>query len=294
MERQIGILGAPSILGLRPTGVEEMPRALRQKNLAARLGSTDYGDVESLGYERVRDGFTGALNSRSVREYSIRLAGRVDSMLVDNVFPLVLGGDCSIVLGNLLALRRRGRYGLAYVDGHSDFYLPENSKTGEVAEMTLAVAVGLGPGILSTFDGSKPLVREEDVALFGYRDQDESIREGCRNVRESVSTSSLNYLKRKGIVTEANRVVERFSSSDLNGFWLHLDADVLNPEIMPAVDYILPDGFNYNELRETLRTFLSSPKCVGMDVTIFNPRMDPSGEIAGEFSDCIVEGFENK
>ena len=30
-----------------------------------------------------------------------------------------------IVLGAMLALRRRGRYGLLYVDGDADFYQPE-------------------------------------------------------------------------------------------------------------------------------------------------------------------------
>lgn len=39
--------------------------------------------------------------------------------------PIVLGGDCSILLGNLLALRRRGRHGLLFIDGHADFYQPE-------------------------------------------------------------------------------------------------------------------------------------------------------------------------
>ena len=61
----------------------------------------------------------------------------------------MLGGDCSILLGNLLALRRRGRYGLLFVDGHADFYHPEANPNGEAASMDLAFATGRGPEVLT-------------------------------------------------------------------------------------------------------------------------------------------------
>lgn len=69
----------------------------------------------------------------------------------------MLGGDCSILLGNLLALRHRGRYGLFFIDGHADFYQPEASLTGEVADMDLAIASGRGPDVLTNIDGLKHL-----------------------------------------------------------------------------------------------------------------------------------------
>jgi len=56
--------------------------------------------------------------------------------------PLVLGGDCSILLGTTLALRRRGRFGLLFIDGHADFYQPEVEPKGEAASMDLAFATG--------------------------------------------------------------------------------------------------------------------------------------------------------
>jgi CRP/FNR family transcriptional regulator, cyclic AMP receptor protein len=44
------------------------------------------------------------------------------------------------LLGNLLALRRRGRYGLLFLDGHADFYQPEAEPNSEAASMDLALA----------------------------------------------------------------------------------------------------------------------------------------------------------
>jgi len=60
-------------------------------------------------------------------------------------FPIVRGGDCSIVLGCLLAIRRRGRHGLLFLDGHADFYQPEAEPSGEVASIDLALATAAGP-----------------------------------------------------------------------------------------------------------------------------------------------------
>jgi len=110
-------------------------------------------------------------------------------VLHKNKFPVVLGGDCSILIGNLLALRRLGRYGLFFIDGHADFYRPEESPTGEVADMDLAIVSGHGPDILSNIDDLKPLVMEQDIVVFGYRDAGQSAQYECQNIK---NTSMMN------------------------------------------------------------------------------------------------------
>ena len=90
-------------------------------------------------------------------------------MLSRGAFPVVLGGDCSILLGSLLALRRRGRYGLLFLDGHADFAHPSVTRLGEAASMDLALATGRGPRVVADIEHRGPLVRDDDVALLGYR-----------------------------------------------------------------------------------------------------------------------------
>jgi arginase len=82
-------------------------------------------------------------------------------------------------------LRRSGRYGLFFIDGHADFYQPEASLSGEVADMDLAIISGRGPDILTNIDGLGPFVREEDFVLFGYRDVDQSASYGSQDVRDT-------------------------------------------------------------------------------------------------------------
>ena len=92
----------------------------------------------------------GVLNPTGLRDYSFALAEAVTTVLDAGDFPVVLGGDCSIVLGSMLALRRRGRHGLLFIDAHADFYQPEAEPTGEAASMDLALVTGVVRGCSPT------------------------------------------------------------------------------------------------------------------------------------------------
>ncbi|MHB0938335.1 MAG: arginase family protein [Armatimonadota bacterium] len=179
------VLDAPSILGLRPTGVEYLPLALKAAGLIRELDADYLGGVSPPAYSPKRDETTQVLNPQAIHDYSISLADAVQPLLAQGRFPLVLGGDCSILLGNMLALRRLGRYGLFFIDGHADFYQPEASPTGEVADMELAFVTGRGPDILTDLQGMRPLVRDEAVVVFGYRDEDEYTAAGSQDIRAS-------------------------------------------------------------------------------------------------------------
>lgn len=104
----------------------------------------------------------------------------------------------------MLTLRRYGRYGLFFIDGHADFYQPEASATGEVADMDLAIVSGRGPDILTNIDGLKPYVRDEDIVLFGYRDAEQSSTYGSQDVRNSsINVFDLSDVKKLRIITVA-------------------------------------------------------------------------------------------
>ena len=70
----------------------------------ARLSARRAGRVEPPAYDHERDPETLMLNPRGIAAYAVALGAVIDR----GELPVVLGGDCSILLGNLLALRRRG------------------------------------------------------------------------------------------------------------------------------------------------------------------------------------------
>ena len=85
------------------------------------------------------------LNPENIADYAVNLADALEQIFEQGEFRVVLGGDCSILLGSLLALRWRGRYGLVFLDGLSDFWAPGEEAHGEAASMDLALVTGRGP-----------------------------------------------------------------------------------------------------------------------------------------------------
>jgi arginase len=275
------VIEAPSILGLRPTGVETMPEALLNAGLIDRLGARHAGRVTpGHSYNFERDPATLTLNAHGIVSYSLALADAVGEVLDRGEFPVVLGGDCSIVLGDLLALKRRGRYGLLFIDGHADFYNPEANPNGEAASMDLAFATGRGPALLTNMEGRGPLVNDEDAVAFGYRDAEEQSAYGSPPLPDELSAFDLAQIRRRGVDVAASEAVAHLTrgGGPDGGFWIHVDADVLHDEIMPAVDYRLPDGLSWDELTTALRIAIQSGRAVGLEVTIYNPKLDPGGE----------------
>ena len=289
------IIDAPSILGLRNTGVRYLPWALKKAGLMDRLNATFAGRVEpSMDYDPSRDRVTHLLNGTSIASFSKDLSKLVSIEIEKKNFPIVLGGDCSILIGVLLGLRRIGRYGLFFIDGHSDFYQPQASTTGEVADMELAIVSGRGPDILSNIEGLKPLVLEEHIVVFGYRDAEQSASYGSHNVRDTrMQVLDISTIRNLGINDATSLAVSHLlTNEDLPGFWIHLDADVLDDRIMPAVDYRLDNGgLEFSELSHILKTLTLSQRAIGMTITIYNPNLDPSGSIARNFVSCIVAGL---
>jgi arginase len=206
--------------------------------------------------------------------------------LVDEgAFVVLLGGECSNLLGPALALRRRGRYGVVYLDGHSDFRTVDNDAyVGAAGGEALALVTGRGQDDLTDLEGLKPYVRDTDAVMLGYREDDaylDSLREAG-----IAHWSALTVINNPSAA--ATGVLEQLERDDLDGFWVHLDVDILDAEVMPAVDSPDPGGLQHDDLRELLQPILASPRCVGFDIGIFDPDLDPDGRYAAELTDTLV------
>jgi arginase len=289
------IIEAPSILGLKPTGVDRLPTVLLQHGLADQLHARRAGRVvPTAAYDTRRDPQTLTLNAHGIAEYSVQLADAVAGVVERDEFPVLLGGDCSILLGSTLALRRRGRYGLLFIDGHADFYQPEANPNGEAASMDLAFATGRGPELLTNLEGLRPLVRDEDVVAFGFRDAQEQHQYGSQPLPPTVLALDLQEVRRLGVKQAAQRAVEHLTAAErpTQGFFIHLDADVVSDALMPAVDYRTPDGLSWDELRTVLEIALASGRAVGIEITIYNPSLDADGSSGRELARTLVQSLK--
>ncbi|WP_331376508.1 arginase family protein [Sinorhizobium chiapasense] len=286
------IIEAPSVLGLFPRGVETLPDALLGAGLSDRLGARRAGRVVPPAYDERRDPATMLLNPKGLTQYASVLADAIELVLGQGEFPVVLGGDCSILLGCSLATRRRGRSGLLFLDGHADFYQPDAEPAGEAASMELALVTGHGPEIVTNLEGRIPLVREEDVFVLARRDGEEAERQGSQRIEDTaIGMIDLAAVRKIGLEASTTRALQRLASTDVDGFWIHLDADVLDDAIMPAVDYRMPGGLQWHELTTILKAALATGRARGIDITIFNPRLDRDGSITRRFVDALGKGL---
>ncbi len=244
---------------------------LRQAGLLECLQSggtvIDLGDVEIPEFDGKRDMETQILNLPTWLKTSKSVAKTITKVDQD-AFLLVLGGDCSILLGIFGGFALQGRrVGLVMLDGHTDYREPSTSETGEPADIELAVITGRGPQQVTEFFGKYPLVSEEDVIIYGYRDPDEIEKSIIRRF-DRVEMAKMGMI---------DALTKGFAGFEKNTpIWLHLDVDVLDPSVMP-VCYPEPNGLSIDEVTQFLDTCSKLANIIGLSVGCYHPKLDKTG-----------------
>lgn len=276
-------IGVPIDSVGRDGGTEHGPAALRELGLPAALGGRDGGDLDVWIRGEKRDPRTGLLASDDVLTSTATIRARVAKVVARGERPLLAGGCCAELPGALAGARdSRGPLGLVHLDGHADLYDGETSTTGEAADMPTAVALGLGPTAWVEACGG-PTVAPQHLALLGYRDREESLADGMRQP-EALSPAPvvrpLDLVRAAGPEACAAELAARLRS--VVPFWLHFDVDVLDQDVFPATDYLMPDGASWAEVDAMLALLGSSPALIGASVACYNPDKDPEGSCGRE------------
>ncbi|WP_222853752.1 arginase family protein [Fodinicola acaciae] len=290
----MAILDAPSNLGLRPPatdvvpGCYKAPWALRDAGILDKLDARDAGAVVPPRYVATWRPGDGVRNGEAIAAYTRKLADRVAEIRAADEFPVLLGGDCSILLGPALALRRQGRFGLAHVDAHSDFREPANSPhVGAAAGEDLALVTGRGHDYLTDIDGLKPYVRDADTIQLGVRDQEDLADFADTGIRYLTSAD----IHSKGAPAAVEAAREVLVRDDLDGFWIHLDADIFDPSLVPAVDTPTPGGLDAEQVRDLVRGLARLPGAAGLQIAILDPDLDQDGRQAALIVDVLTSAL---
>ncbi len=286
-----GLIAAPTNLGLRPPeptavpGAAKAPEALREAGLCARLGLADFGVVLPGRY---RDDLVARVdrlrNEDAIVAHARALAERMDRIRAAGHRPLVIGGDCSLLVAAGLWLRRRGRFGLVHVDGHLDFRRPGGAeRCASLAGEDLAAAVGLHWPAVSDLDGLGPYFRPADAVHVGHRADDEHAADARSVIADVVSAAD--------VISSVDAVLDRvrgvIAAPALAGYWVHLDVDILDPDVMPAVDSPSPGGLAPDRLAALLRPLVRD--AAGLQLCVYDPDLDPDGSAARLLVDLLVD-----
>ena len=259
------------------TGVARAPRALRAAALTEGLRNQhrveDSGDVGFARLSPLRSPTSGLIAEDSLVSMISGVDRAVATAWVQGRFPLLLGGDCPVLIGALAAGRAAfGDIGLVFVDGHEDAWPPMASPSGEAADCELGLALGFTTAALPGSLPTLPLVRPEAAAMLGPRDAEELVQFGVISLRDSVWFKSGAELT--GRIEGDTDLALDHVVAEAKQFWLHVDLDVLSTEAMSAVDYPQPGGLSWKDLSEITARALAHPSCAGWSVVIYNPDLD--------------------
>lgn len=280
----VHLLGVPFNSAGRIDGVARAPQALRAAGMAVALAGiipefTDRGDVRLARPTPQRDPHSHVIAPAALAAMISAVRVEVEEVLAARAFPLVLGGDCPILLGGLAAARGADpSCGLLFVDGHEDAWPPAASTTGEAADMELGFALGLTvQGLPADVARVMPRLDSDRVLVIGPRDEQELADSGVASIRERVEVMGPRTVaEQEGDVHAA---LDRLSQH--GPWWFHVDLDVLSTASLGAVDYRLPGGLTWDELQRLTVRALRTPGVIGWDVTIYNPDLDTEGTGAG-------------
>ncbi|MBO4210947.1 arginase family protein, partial [Micromonospora echinofusca] len=145
---------------------------------------------------------------------------------------------------------------------------------------------GRGQADLAAIEGRRPYFRDVDVVVLGIRAQDE-YRLDLQAA--GIVNRPVPLLRAEGAARTAQWTLDQLT--DCVGYWVHVDVDVLDPAVMPAVDAPDPGGIAFAELEILLAGLVDTPHCLGVELTVFDPDYDPAGAYAAEIVETLVAGL---
>jgi arginase len=286
------VLGAPFDSAGAGRGEERAPGALRAAGLPALFGAADAGDAAPPLRGPERDAETGLIAYRALIESSLKLGAAVAAVVERGDRPLVLGGDCTLLLGAIAGARGTiGPLGLWFVDGHADYLDGHSSPTGEAADMELAILTGDGPPELVDLAGEPPAIDSEAVVVLGHRPPglDPGVALELERVPPELARLSADEIAAQG-PGEVGELWERRLAA--RGYaWLHLDLDALDETALPAVTYPQPHGLDWPGFVALIRPLLASEALAGVSIADFNPDLDPDGAHASRVVEALAEAI---
>jgi arginase len=280
---QIDIIGVPIDLGADRRGVDMGPSAIRYSQLKQKLEELGY-QVEDMGNVEVPIAEMCKVTNPKLKyvdciiPMSRRVAGAVATSMQAGHFPLVLGGDHSLSIGSIRGAARNRKIGVVWLDAHADFNTDQTTPSGNIHGMSLAALAGLGDkSLVQLWDETIPVIDPSKIAIIGARDLDPGEK---KNLKEAgAMVMGMEQVDRFGMVTVVEKAIEHISR-DVDGLYLSLDLDALDPQHAPGVGTPVPAGLTQREAHLACEMIAETNLLIGMDVVEVNPILDVHNQTA--------------
>jgi arginase len=287
---KIGVLMVVELIGVpfdgwgRAGAQSQASRALRDAGLEAAFdaGAVLCPEPQLPPPTAARASGSGLMNEAALLAMVDAVHSRVGAAFAAGRFPLVYGGDCTVLLGAVPALRDAvSEAGLVFVDGHEDTTSLDTSPDGEAANMEVGLLLGLtGQLAPERLRRRLPALRSEATAMLGMRD------DALRRQLNVASLAEHGVLLRTAHDVAADPAASGGAAAGhvlahSAGWWLHLDVDVLARTELASQrvpgDEDSEGGLTWPELTAVLGAALAAGGCRGWSIAIYDPEQDPDG-----------------
>ena len=267
------MFGVPTAAASRAAGVERASWVLRQEGLlpALRGRGATVVNLSDLSLFQFREDEANP-QARNVDVVACAVHTGADEMnrAIQDGFAILLGGDCTMGTAAIVGVARASDVppGVVWLDGDADLNTPETTPSGYLEGMALALALGRGPGVVT--DG-RASTTPDRVALLGYRALDAGEKEPVHGLGLARDAEGLRSRGLAVSAADALDVAGRGGAPVV----VHLDVDVLAPEVFPARRVLTGGGLQAGELGELLGDLLAHPQVVALSVAGYDPERDP-------------------
>jgi arginase len=285
-------------LGADRRGVDMGPSALRIAGITEQLQSLGYqiiddGDISIQIRERQRIKNPKLKYLDEILKTSTLLSQKVEKALIQNHFPLCIGGDHSMGIGTIAGIssycrKNKFKLGVIWIDAHADMNTEKTTPSGNIHGMPLAANLGLGSKKLVNFLGFSPKLKPENCVLIGVRSIDEFEKENIKELNLSVYTMS--DVDKIGIHRIIARVLNQFQEK-VDHIHVSFDLDSVDPAIAPGVGTPVPGGLSFRESHLLMESIAECGCMSSLEVTEVNPILDEKNKSAEFAAELIASSM---
>ncbi|MEV6495329.1 arginase family protein, partial [Actinoplanes sp. NPDC051633] len=154
----------------------------------------------------------------------------------------------------------------------------------ETADSELAVLTGDGPPSLTGLGGPPPMVAAGNVVLIGHRTAGLDQASAAELAR---LPAGLLAVDAPAVLRDPHEAGARAATRTSLPMWLHIDVDVLDAAVMPAVTYPQPGGPDLDQLATVLAPLAAAENLLGVSIADFRPDLDPDGRYAARLVELL-------
>jgi arginase len=285
---RLRLIGVPSSAGAHAPGLEGGPAKLRVAGLADALAAAevtawDWGDLPASSFATTASE-SGARNLPAVMEVVSRVADAVAAARAAGDVAVLLGGDCTLVLGAVAGLRRPGQasrgVGVFYLDGDADLDVPQEG-WGVLDSCGAAHLLGDGDPQLAAMRPDGPLLDAGSLVLFGFHPAQLSPGQWRRYASRGLYGIPVTDMPPGTAGRRAAQALARLRDKD--DLVCHLDVDVIDYASFPLADCPrYHGGLSLSDTFDAVQAAAGHPGLACLTLTEVNPDHDPTGELTAQ------------